>query len=98
VRILFDENVPLPLRQFFSDDQIATVQDLGWSGIRNGELLDRAEADFDILLLADKNLRYQQNLEGRSLAIVEPLASLGANERSHRGGGACGQGGRLRRG
>ena len=71
MRILFDENVPAPLRQFFPDDQVATVQQLGWSGIENGELISRAEADFDVLILADKNLRYQQNLAGRTLAIVE---------------------------
>jgi predicted nuclease of predicted toxin-antitoxin system len=71
LRILFDENVPAPLRQFFADDQVATVQQLGWSGIENGELVSRAEADFDVLILADKNLRYQQNLAGRTLALVE---------------------------
>ena len=71
MRILFDENVPSLLRRFFPDDQVATVQQLGWSGIENGELISRAEADFDVLILADKNLRYQQNLAGRRLALVE---------------------------
>ena len=71
MRILFDENVPAPLRQFFPDDQVATVQELGWSGIENGELISRAEVEFDVLILADKNLRYQQSLTGRGLALVE---------------------------
>ncbi|HEY4233218.1 MAG TPA: hypothetical protein VGM76_07315 [Lacipirellulaceae bacterium] len=71
MRILFDENVPLTLRQFFPHGQVATVQQLGWSGIENGELISRAEAEFDVLILADKNLRYQQNLAGRGLTIVE---------------------------
>jgi hypothetical protein len=71
LRILFDENVRAPLRQFFPDDQVATVQQLGWSGIENGELVSRAEAEFDVLILADKNLRYQQDLAGRGLALVE---------------------------
>jgi hypothetical protein len=68
---LFDENVPAPLRHFFPDDQVATVQQLGWSGISNGELLALAESDFEVILLADKNMRYQQNLAGRKIAIFE---------------------------
>jgi hypothetical protein len=71
VKILFDENVPLPLRDYLSEDEITTVQQLGWSGISNGELVQSAEGKFDILILADKNLRYQQNLSNRRLAFVE---------------------------
>jgi hypothetical protein len=71
LRILFDENVPFPLRQFFPADQVATVQQLGWSGIENGELISRADGEFDVLIIADKNLRYQQNLTGRGMEIVE---------------------------
>lgn len=45
---------------------------MGWSGIQNGDLLTAAErAGFDLLILADKNLRYQQNLAGRRMAILE---------------------------
>jgi hypothetical protein len=45
---------------------------MGWSGISNGELLDHAERkDFEIFIVADKNLRYQQNLSGRKIAILE---------------------------
>jgi hypothetical protein len=71
VRILFDENVPSLLRQFFNGEEVKTVQQLGWAGIENGELISRAAAEFDVLVLADKNLRYQQNLAGRRLALVE---------------------------
>lgn len=71
MRILLDENVPAPLRTFFPDDRVTTVQQLGWAGIENGELISRAEAEFDVLILADKNLRYQQNLAQRTLALVE---------------------------
>ena len=45
---------------------------MGWRGVSNGDLLDRAErAGFDLLIVADKNLRHQQNLSGRRLAILE---------------------------
>jgi hypothetical protein len=71
VRILFDENVPLPLRKFFPSDQVSTVQEQGWAGIANGELVRLADETFDVLILADKNLRYQQNLADRRIAFVE---------------------------
>jgi hypothetical protein len=47
-----------------------TVQEAGWSGTLNGELLGLAEAAFDVLVIVDTNLRYQQSLAGRTIAIV----------------------------
>ena len=49
---------------------ITTVQERGWQGIKNGELLNRAEQEFDVLVTADRNLRRQQTLSGRRIAIV----------------------------
>lgn len=43
---------------------------MGWAGLRNGELLRRAKEHFDVFITADQNLRYQQNLSGRKLAIL----------------------------
>jgi len=60
----------VPLRQHFSGHEVITVFELGWSHLTNGELLASAEASFDLLLTTDQKLRYQQNLAGRSLAIV----------------------------
>jgi hypothetical protein len=55
---------------------VATAFEMGWSEISNGELLAKAEEHFDLLLTTDKQLRHQQNLAGRSLAIlVLPHAS-----------------------
>ena len=71
MKIIFDENVPLPLRQFFSAHEVTTVQAEGWAGVENGAILDRVYRAFDVLLLADKNLRYQQNLSQRIVALVE---------------------------
>jgi hypothetical protein len=57
---------------------LATVQEIGWAGVKNGELLQRAEDQLHLLLAADKRLRYQQNLKGRRLAIlVLPSNRLG---------------------
>ena len=47
-----------------------TVRDAGYSGKENGELLKLAEKNFDVLITIDRNIRYQQNLVGRNIAIV----------------------------
>src|SRR5438309_10904018 len=49
-----------------------SVQAQGWGGIKNGELLQRAEVEFDLFITSDQNIRYQQSLDGRMLAILEP--------------------------
>lgn len=71
MRILFDENVPHPLAKHLCGHHVTTVQACGWRGFSNGELLALAEVDFDVFVVADKNLRYQQNFAGRLIAIVE---------------------------
>jgi hypothetical protein len=71
MRILFDHGTPSPLRSFLSGHNIAKTQDHGWETLNNGELLKAAEeAGFEIFLTTDKNIRYQQNLAGRDIAIV----------------------------
>jgi len=49
----------------------STVQSQGWGGIKNGELLQRAESEFDLFITSDQNIRYQQNLTERRIAILE---------------------------
>jgi predicted nuclease of predicted toxin-antitoxin system len=70
VKILLDECVPLPLRKILDRHACRTAQ-LGWKNIRNGELLDLAEGEFDMFITADQGVRYQQNLAGRQIAILE---------------------------
>ena len=60
-----------PNLAFAPSHLVTTVQELAMAGVSNGELLARLEGQFDVLITADKNLRYQQNLSGRSIAIVE---------------------------
>ncbi len=71
MKILLDENLPKPLARIFAGHSVSTVQEEGLAGTRNGDLLARVDGRFDVFLTADKNLRYQQNLSGRTLAIVE---------------------------
>ena len=69
--ILFDHGTPAPLRSFLAGHAVKRTQDMGWDTLNNGELLDAAEkAGIEILLTTDKNIRYQQNLTGRKIAIV----------------------------
>lgn len=72
MRVLLDECVPLQVRHALRDHEVTTAQQMGWAGVGNGELLDAAERKgFEVLIVADKNLRYQQNLSSRRLAILE---------------------------
>jgi hypothetical protein len=71
VKILFDQNVPRPLAALLSGHEVWRAAELGWHALSNGELITSAEAHISqIVITADKNLRYQQNLKGRNLAIV----------------------------
>lgn len=72
MKILLDECVPIQVRLALPQHEVTTAQKMGWSGISNGELLSRAEQEnFQAFILADKNLRYQQNLSNRKIAILE---------------------------
>ena len=71
MKILIDECLPRYLKRALIGHAVQTVQEAGWSGIKNGELLTLAESNFEVFLTADQNLRYQQNLTGRTIAIME---------------------------
>jgi hypothetical protein len=67
-----DESVPIQVAGALVGHTVATVSSLGWTGMANGDLLTAAEAaNYEDLVVADKNLHYQQNLTGRRIGIVE---------------------------
>ena len=71
MRILFDQGAPVPLRQSLTHHEITTAYERGWSRLKNGELLDAAENEtFEVLVSTDLNLKYQQNLKSRRVALV----------------------------
>ena len=71
MRVLFDQGTPDPLRKLLPSHEIATVFACGWSTLSNGDLLAVAEEnEFDVFITTDKNLRSQQNLSKRKIAIV----------------------------
>ena len=69
--ILLDNNAPRGLVRALAHHGVTEARECGWATLKNGDLLTAAElAGFDILLTADKNFRYQQNLKDRRIAIV----------------------------
>ena len=71
MKILFDQGTPVPLRNHFSSHHVSTAYELGWSTLKNGELLAAAEGNgFEVFVTTDTNLAYQQNLSNRKIAIV----------------------------
>ena len=71
MRVLFDQATPVPIRPYLTGHTVSTAFQMGWDKLKNGELLAAAEeAGFDLFLTADKNMRYQQNLGARKIAIV----------------------------
>jgi hypothetical protein len=71
VRVLFDQGTPEPLRHSLTYHEVVTAYERGWSKLKNGELLDAAEREnFVVPLTTDSNLKYQQNLESRRIAVV----------------------------
>jgi len=71
MRILLDECVPWPMHKLLAGHECQTAQQCGWGGIKNGDLLTLAEADFQLFITADQNIRYQQNLTGRRITVLE---------------------------
>ena len=59
------------MRKFLAGHECSTARQRGWGGIKNGDLLRLAEGEFDLFITSDQNIRYQQNLAGRQVAILE---------------------------
>jgi predicted nuclease of predicted toxin-antitoxin system len=71
VRILLDECVPWPIRHLLAGHDCTNVQKQGWKGTKNGALLALAASEFDLFITSDQNIRYQQNLLGSTIAVLE---------------------------
>src|SRR6187401_681794 len=70
MKILFDQGTPSPLRRVLKQHNVSTAHEMGWGELDNGDLLTAAESEFDVLVTTDKNLRYQQKLASRRLAVL----------------------------
>lgn len=74
MRILLDESLPRRLGSEIVGHSVKTVAEMGWSSVDNGELLRRAAGHFDVLVTADQNLQFQQNLSALPLAVIVLVA------------------------
>lgn len=71
MRVLFDKNVPYAPRRHLSPHTVEVAADLDWGRLENGDLLQAAEdAGFNLMVTGDQNIRYQQNLSERKIALV----------------------------
>lgn len=70
MNVLVDECVPKPLLKRLRGHTFKTAQDMAWASTKNGRLLALAETRFEVFLTADQNVRYQQNLQRRRIAIL----------------------------
>ena len=74
MRILLDESLPKALQSELRGHDVRTVQEMGWSRIRNDELLARSVNRFDVFRTADQNLQYQQNLSTLPVSVAVLVA------------------------
>ena len=71
MKILFDNCTPNPIARSLSGHEVTFARQIGWHELKNGELIQRAEdAGFELILSTERNIRYQQNLAGRKIAIL----------------------------
>ncbi len=73
--MLLDECVPRRLRRELLGHDVRTVNEMGWSGVKNGPLLRSAAEEFDVFLTVDQGVEYQHNLLGLDLAIIVMVAA-----------------------
>ena len=71
MRVLFDNGTPKPIAHRLTGHEVTHARQIGWHELENDELIQRAEeSGYEVLLSTDKNIRYQQNLTGRKIALV----------------------------
>ena len=71
IRVLFDKNVPYPLRRHLTECQVETAEEKGWRQVSNGELITSAEdAGYQVFVTCDQNILYQQNLSHRKISLI----------------------------
>ena len=71
MRVLFEQGTLVPLRSFLDSHTVVTAYEMGWSRTRNGDLLRlAAQQMFEVFITTDQNLKHQQNLANRKIAIV----------------------------
>ncbi len=68
--VLLDHRLPKRLRRHLPGHEVTTTREMRWEEIRNGELLSLAQEQFDVFLTIDKGIKHQQNMTGRTIAVI----------------------------
>jgi hypothetical protein len=68
--VLLDECVTHYLKRDFAGHDVFTVEEAGFKGLKNGQLLQAASGKYDVLITVDRNLQYQQNLKNIGVAVI----------------------------
>jgi predicted nuclease of predicted toxin-antitoxin system len=75
MKLLLDECIDRKLAREFPGYEVKTVPQMGWAGVKNGQLLTLAESEFDVFITVDRNLSSQQNLPQFDIAVIILQAS-----------------------
>lgn len=70
MKLLLDECVTSHLKRDLAGHEVHTVEDAGFKGLENGDLLKAASAAYEVLITVDRNIPYQQNITGLNIAIL----------------------------
>jgi predicted nuclease of predicted toxin-antitoxin system len=70
MKLLWDECIDRRLARELVNHEVKTVPQMGWAGVKNGQLLALAEAEFDVFITVDRNLSFQQNLPQFNIAVI----------------------------
>jgi Domain of unknown function (DUF5615) len=70
MKLLLDECIDRKFSKEFTDYEVKTVPQMGWAGVKNGQLLTLAQAEFDVFITVDRNLSFQQNLPQFDIAVI----------------------------
>ena len=70
MRVLLDEHLPVDLTRELQGHQVDTVVGRGWTGLKNGELLQRMHGEYDVLITMDRNLEFQQSISALPFGVL----------------------------
>ena len=70
MRVLLDECLPRGIKRYLREQDVKTVPEAGWTGMKNGELLRIAAGNVEAFVTIDSNLAYQQTVTGRPFGVV----------------------------
>jgi hypothetical protein len=75
MKLLLDECIDRKLAREFVGHEVKTVPQMGWAGVKNGQLLALAQTEFDVFITVDRNLSFQQNLPQFNIIVIVLQAS-----------------------